>query len=199
MIAWATLDAAIKAQVLACAPVTDVRWAWEPSKFTKPVRIRMKRSPISVVGMDARVHDYDADDDALYAYQVGARTFSVEIRCESIKGAPSDSAPVDCADVLSVLVTRLRRPSVVAALKAGGCSISSFTGIVRTTYEVEEREYGLAIVTVTMLAADVDLDTSAMDASDTVGADDIIETATGDLTGTSPDDSDRVVPWSTSA
>lgn len=197
MIAWATLDAAIKAQVIACSPVTDVRWAWEPNAWTKPVRIRLKRSPIGVVGLDARVRTYDADDDTLYAYQVGARTFGLEIRCESIRGAPSDSAPVDCADVLSVLITRLRRPSVTTALAAGGCSVSSISGIARTTYEVEEREYGLAVVTVTMLAADVDLDTSAMDANDTVGAEDIIETVTGDLTGTTPDDADHVVVWST--
>ena len=117
------------------------------------------------------------------AEQVGQRVFSVEVRCESDKGSPSDATPTAAADVLSQVMTRLYRPSIPLGPRTAGAAVVQVGNIARTEHKVEGREYDAAIVEVTFHRA-----TSTRD-----GDDYWIETVNGTLTLTS-DTSDRDVP-----
>lgn len=180
-IAWQTIDEAIKSAVSTCAGNAQTRWKWEPSKVRGKVTLSLKRSPVRPLGRDSRRRTYESG--ALSAEQVGQRAFSVEVRCESDKGSPSDATPTAAADVLSQVMTRLYRPSILLALRTAGAAVVQVGNIARTEYKVEGREYDAAIVEVTFHCADVDPD----------GDDYWIETVNGTLTLTS-DTSDRDVP-----
>lgn len=181
-IAWRSIDEAIKAAVSSCAGNVQARWKWEPVKVLAKQTLKLKRSPVRSFGRDLRRRTYSSG--TLDAEQVGQRAFQLEIRCESDKGSPSDSAPVAAADVLSMVMTRIYRPSVLATLRAAGTTVAQVGNITRTEYTVEGHEYEAAIVELTMHCTDVDAD----------GEDYWIETVNGTLTGTTPDDSDRGVP-----
>lgn len=182
-IAWATVDAGIKAAVSSCADDAQARWKWEPSKVLARVTLKLKRSPLRMFGRDLRRRVYDAGDDVLNASQVGQRGFQLEVRCESDRGSPSDTTPRAAADVLSQVTTRIYRPSVLAALRTAGVSVSSVGNITRTEYKVEGREYEAAIVEIAMLCVDVDPD----------GDDYWIETVAGALTVETSDTTERTV------
>lgn len=192
MIAWATIDAAIKSAISTASGVTEIRWKWQPSAMRAAISIDLRRSPVEVIGQDERVHRYTAPSvdpvvaESFKAYQRGQRRFAVEVRCYSDRGAPSDTAPIDSADILSVLVTRMYRTSVLDALTSAGCALSAISSIVRSDYSVDKREISLAIVTLTFLTADVDLDTDEY----------WIETVLGNLVVTTPDGSTITTPFS---
>lgn len=181
-IAWRTIDTAIKAAVSECGGNVQARWKWEPSKVRAKVTLLLKRSPVRSFGRDLRRRTYA--DGELGASQVGQRAFQLEVRCESDKGSPSDTAPVAAADVLAQVMSRIYRPSVLAALRAAGTTVVQVGNITRMEYKVDEREYEAAVVELTMHCADVDAD----------GSDYWIETVNGTMTLTTPDDDDRVVP-----
>jgi hypothetical protein len=183
-IAWSTIDAAIKAAVSACAGNVQARWKWEQSKLLGKVTIKLKRSPVRSFGRDLRRRAYDADDDVLNAEQVGQRAFQLEVRCESDRGSPSDTAPVAAADVLAQVMTRIYRPAILAALRTAGTTVVQVGNITRTEYKIEGREYEAAIVEMTMHCTDVDAD----------GDDYWIESVNGTLTGETSDTIDRTVP-----
>jgi hypothetical protein len=184
MIAWATVDAAVKAAVTTASGVTNARWKWEPSAVRAKQAIDLKRTPVARLGTDER--RYVDEGDERIGVQVGQRSFSVEVRCTSDKGSPSDTTPLDSADILSLLMTRIWRPSILDALRMAGVAVSTIGQIVRSDFKVEGREYGLSIVTVTFLVADVDSDSD----------DYWIETANGTFTVTTPDGSEIATPFS---
>jgi hypothetical protein len=189
VIAWATIDAALAAAVTTASGVSDVRWKWQPPKMRAAgnatgASIDLKRSPVSRFGKDETL--YTAGVASLEAYQKGQRSFALEVRCTSDRGAPSDSAPIDASDVLSVLMTRIYRPSVLAALRTAGVALSTMGAIVRSDFTVDKREHGLAILTLTFLCADVDTDTDEY----------WIESFTGTLVVTTPDGSEITTPFS---
>ena len=186
MIAWATIDAAVKAAIVAASGVQDVQWHWQPGAMRALVSIDLKRSPVARLGTDDRSYDYDAIAGTLTATQRGQRSFVVEVRCTSDRGEPSDTTPVDAADVLAQLMTRMWRQSNLNALATAGCALSSIGQIVRQDFAVDGRDYGLAIVPITFLCADVDADTT----------EDWIDHFAGELVVTTPDGTVIRTPFS---
>lgn len=192
MIPWRTIDEAIAAAVKTTSGVNDVRWKWQPAQMraaggaapTPKASIDLKRSPVVRIGSDERL--YDEVGDTLAAKQRGQRSFTVEIRCTSSKGSPSDTAPTDPADILSVLVTRMWRSSTHAAFRAAQCGLSTAGQIVRTDFTVDGREHGLAIVPLTFLCADVDADSDEY----------WIDSFAGNLVLTTPDGTEITTPFS---
>lgn len=159
MIAWATAEAAIKSAVQDASGVTDVAWRHEPSKMRGKITINLERSPMTVVGSDERRRAYDAAD-GLVATQVSARQFRVVLRCESDKGTPSDTTYVDSADILGLLQTRIRRPSIIADLRAASMALSSVGPATRVEYRSDGRAISAAVVELVLLIHDADVDGS---------------------------------------
>ena len=185
-VAWKTIGDALKLAMQQTSGLDDVRWRWQPSTVRKKTCLDLKRSPVAIVGVDERRRKYDAQADRNDATQVGQRSFTLEVRCKSQYGAPDDDEPKDAADVLAQIATRIRRPSILAALAEAGCALSSVGAITRMDYEVDGREYGLAVMELVFLAADVDRD----------GDDPFIEHVHGTISVHGPDDSVHTVPFS---
>lgn len=199
MIAWSDIDAALSTAIATASGVSDVKWRWESPSMRQAERIYLERGPVTVLGIDERRQvggtaqpwtfaqafplGVTPDPDA---YQVGQRSFQLEVRVETHRGMPSNTAPVDAADILSRLVTRIRRPTILADLVAAGMSLSAIGQIVRQAYNDGTRDVRAAVVSLTFLCADVDLD----------GADYFIETVNGDLVVARPDGNDVTTPFS---
>lgn len=180
MIQWATIDAALKLAVQTMTGLTDVSWRWEPSAVRKVQYIILERSPVIALGNDCREHrrvPVTDNPDRIETRQHGQRQFDLELRCVSTAGRPSDSAPLDAADLLAVVLTRISRPSISDAFAAAGVAFSNAGPIVRQTYSVDGREMRAAILTLTMLTYDVDADAD----------DEAIESVNGTIAVDSPD------------
>jgi hypothetical protein len=163
VIAWSTIDAALVVAVKAATGLTDVFWAWQPSAMRKPQYIRLERSGLTALGQDERRHrreildpvpDEPAFPDRALGRQKGQRTFSLELRCVSDVGKPSDTAPKDPTDILGEVQTQIVDPFVHDALHTAGVAVSIVGPIIRQTYSVEGREMRAAIMSLTLLATD---------------------------------------------
>jgi hypothetical protein len=190
VIPWATIDAALVVAVKAASGLTDVTWRWQPSAMRKPQYILLERSPATATGVDVRERKRDplprADLSTIVVRQHGWRTFSLELRCVSDVGKPSDTAPKDASDLLGLVQTRIRRPAVLDALRTAGVALSTIGPIFRQAYSVEGREMRASIMSLVFLTADCDED----------GAGEAIEHVTGTVTVESPDESEVEIPIS---
>lgn len=199
MIAWQTVDEALASAVATASGVTDVRWRWQPPMMRQAQRIYLERGPVTLLGVDERRRAMSGatpwnfadpfplgSSGSLGGSQVGQRSFGIEVRCETHRGMPSDAYQVDASDILSVFVTRIRRPSILDDLRTAGMSLSAIGPIVRQAYNDGVRDVRASIVELTFLCADVDTD----------GADYFIETVNGDLVVARPDGNDITTPFS---
>jgi hypothetical protein len=152
---WPTIDAALVEQVSLVTEISDVRWAWESSAWRMPeTHVTLKRSGVTPIGIDVRERNYNQVTDELDANQVGRRSFVLEVRADSVRGA-SGASP---EDVLAMLRTRLYRPSVLAALYAAGVSLSTVSPVRSVPAKRDGREWAVAILEVTLLVTDIDAD-----------------------------------------
>lgn len=184
MIAWSTIETALASAIATCTGLADVTWQREPSQMHKPQYVVLERSPLTTIGDDA----HEVNPVSLASRQHGWRSFDLQIRCTSNRGAPSDTAYVDAADILGLVQTRIRRGAILTALRAAGVALSSVGPVIRQTYSVDGREMRQAILTITWLCADVDADGTTAD---------IIQHANGTITVASPDASTRATTFST--
>jgi hypothetical protein len=163
VIPWATIDAALVVAVKAASGLDDVFWAAESSAMRDAQYIRLKRSGLTVIGQDERLHrrevldpvpDEPAFPDRVLGRQRGQRTVSLEIRCVSDVGSPSDTTPLDPADILGEVQTAINDPAIYEGLHAAGVAVSVVGPIIDQAYSVDGVEMRASIMSLVLLATD---------------------------------------------
>lgn len=164
MIAWATIEDALVVAVKGASGLADVTWARESSAWRKAQYIVLERSPLSTIGIDARERKRIPNDppssalEQIVVRQHGQRSFALELQCTSDVGKASDTSPLDASDLLGQVQTRIRRRSVLRALRAAGVGLSAVGPVIRQAYEVDGRAMGRSLLSLTFLLADCDED-----------------------------------------
>lgn len=154
---WAANREAIRQAIISATGITDVRWkgthtagSWRQGPH---VDLRL-RSPVAL-GVEETRYVYDLTSDELTASIAGHRSVIVEVRIESMDQSDSSEAVGTLAGRLRL---RLRRPSILAALRVENVALSTIGPSVHADAVLDSREVSVSLTDVVFLVAESDTD-----------------------------------------
>lgn len=155
---WGALQDACVAAVQGATGLTSVRFGGESSAWRNDVYVDLSlRSPVAL-GIDEYRTDYAATDPDDVAAVCGIRTFVLSVRIEAVDHIDGADSPGHYAGLLR---TRLRRPTILAALAAAGIALARIEKTVEQSFVAEDRAYSLSVTDVLVSVAETDPDTTA--------------------------------------
>lgn len=158
---WGTIKEAIRQAVISATELEDgrVQWVNNPSAGT------WRNSPLvdlvlgvpQAVGVDEIRSVYDEEADKLVRTVEGPRQFMVSVRIEAESQLDTEES---VGQLASDLRTRMRRPSLLAALRLAGVSLARMEPTIGQDFLADDRMVSLSITDMLFLSAETDTDTT---------------------------------------
>ena len=144
-------------------PDTDVYWkgtnaanswhSWDPAAGRPPVRVELRLQLVQASGIDEVRQHYDSGSGMRTEELCGNRELTVSVRIESESQADGEDA---VGQLASYLRTRLRRPTILAALQAAGLGLADILPTVTADYVDQDRDLSVSVTDLLVLAAESD-------------------------------------------
>lgn len=155
---WATIKEAVRTAMETASGVADVFYQGEDeaAAFHAGDFLELRLRAPGALGIDEYRHEWDGAEVDFTIH--GVRRFTIQVMAETMDQSVGETAP---GQLLSDLRTRLRRPSILTALRAAEVAISEIRDVVEADYQSDGRRVSSASMEVVFNASEVDADTAA--------------------------------------
>jgi hypothetical protein len=158
---WATIKEAIRQAVVSATGIPEqrVQWMNNPAAGVwrdSPLVDLVLRSP-RALGVDETRRVYNSEDDKQDVTLEGPRQFTVSVRIEAESQLDAEES---VGQLASDFRTRLRRPAILAALRAVEVALVEIAATVDADFEADGRAVSLSVTDVVFSSAEMDTDTT---------------------------------------